>query len=126
MAIKWRDSYSLGDTEIDEQHQMLFVLVNALLAATEKSDLTEAVANLFKHTRDHFAHEETIMRRTDYPGLQAHVEQHNTLLSKLSNASELIANYTLTMANLESFLAAWLLNHMETLDAPLVNHIRRQ
>ena len=96
MAIEWRDSYSLGDAEIDAQHQTMFALVNALLAATEKSHLAAAVANLFKHTRDHFTHEETIMRKMDYPGMQAHVEQHNTLLSKLGNASELIANYSLT------------------------------
>ena len=126
MAIEWHESYSLGDSEIDAQHQTLFVLVNALLAATEKSHLSEAVANLFKHTRDHFTHEEAIMQTMDYPGRQAHVEQHNNLLAKLSNASELIANYTLNMANLESFLSAWLFNHLETLDAPLVNHIRRQ
>jgi hemerythrin len=124
MAIEWQDSYSLGDAEIDAQHQTLFALVNTLLAATEKAHLTEAVANLYKHTRDHFLHEEAIMRRMDYPGLQTHVEQHNTLLSKLGQASELITNYSLNMAHLESFLAAWLIKHMETLDASLVNHIR--
>ncbi|MDD2846684.1 MAG: bacteriohemerythrin [Rhodoferax sp.] len=126
MAIEWLDRYSLGDADIDAQHQTMFALVNALLAATEKSHLTEAVANLLRHTQDHFAHEESIMRQTAYPGLQAHAEQHSTLLAKLGHASELIANYTLTMANLESFLAAWLLNHMETLDAPLVSHLRQR
>jgi hemerythrin-like metal-binding protein len=126
MAIEWRDSYSLGDLEIDAQHQTLFALVNTLLAATEKSSLAEAVSNLFQHTRDHFAHEEAVMQKTGYPAMQAHVEQHSTLLAKLSKTSELIANYTLDMANLESFLAAWLFNHLETLDAPLVNHIGRQ
>lgn len=126
MAIEWRDSYNLGDAEINAQHQAMFALVNTLLAATEKSHLAEAAVNLFKHTRDHFTHEEAIMRSTDYPGLQAHVEQHNTLLAKLDNASELIANYSLNMANLESFLAAWLIKHMETLDASLVNHLQQQ
>lgn len=126
MAIEWLDSYSLGDAEIDAQHRTLFGLVNALLAATEKSHLADAVTNLFEHTRDHFKHEEAIMRNSGYPGLQAHVEQHNTLLAKLDNASELIANYSLNVANLESFLAAWLLKHMETLDASLVNHLRHQ
>lgn len=123
MAIEWLDRYKLGDSEIDAQHRTMFDLVNTLLATTEKARLSEAAANLYQHTRDHFAHEESIMRETDYPGMQAHVDQHNTLLAKLSNASELIANYTLTMANLESFLAAWLINHMELLDAPLVKYI---
>lgn len=126
MAIEWQDRYRLGDAETDAQHQTLFTLVNELLCATEKPHLMEAMANLFKHARDHFAHEEAVMRSMNYPGLQSHVEQHNTLLAKLGNASDLIANYSLTMASLESFLEAWLINHMESLDAPLVNHIQKQ
>ncbi len=69
-------------------------------------------------------YEKMAMRRLNYPGLQTHVEQHNTLLSKLGSTAELIANYSLTMANLESFLSAWLLNHPETLGASLVGHCR--
>lgn len=126
MAIEWQVSHILGDAEMDAQHQTLFALVNALLAATEKSHLMEALANLTKHTRDHFAHEEAVMRSMNYPGLKAHVEQHNNLLTKLGHASELISNYTLTMANLESFFAAWLQNHMETLDAPLAAYIQQR
>ena len=126
MAIEWQDSYQLGDSEIDAQHQMMFCLVNTLLAATEKSSLTEAAAHLFKHTQEHFAHEETLMLRMNYPGMKAHVEQHNTLLSKLENVSKIIAGYTLDMASFESFLSAWVLNHIETLDAQLVSTIRQQ
>jgi hemerythrin len=126
MAIEWQDSYKLGDSEIDAQHHRLFGLVNILFSTTEKYDLTEALANLLRHTQDHFAHEENSMSRLDYPGMKAHVEQHNTLLAKLANVSEIIANYSLDMANLESFLSAWLLNHMETLDAQFVSYLRRQ
>ncbi|MEY4099364.1 MAG: hypothetical protein RL300_535 [Pseudomonadota bacterium] len=126
MAIEWHNSYQLGDSEIDAQHHMLFALVNQLLAATERSGITEALANLLWHTKEHFSHEEKSMRESAYPGMQAHVEQHNTLLSKLSNVSDVIANYSLDMAHLESFLSAWLLNHLETLDAQLINYIKRQ
>ena len=124
MANEWQKSYLLGDSEIDAQHHMLFLQVNRLLAATESPGLTEALANLLKHTRDHFSHEEKSMREAAYPGMQAHVEQQNTLLSKLSNVSEIVANYSLEMAYLESFLSAWLFNHLETMDAQLVSFIK--
>lgn len=126
MAIEWQDSYQLGDAEMDAQHQLLFGLVNTLLAATEKSSLAEALANLFSHTRAHFTHEENSMRLLAYPGMNAHVEQHNTLMSKLTNVAELLDDYSLDMANLESFLSAWLYNHIETLDKQLVSFIRKQ
>ena len=125
MAIEWLDSYRLGHDEIDAQHQMLFELVNRLLAATGKASLTEAVANLVQYTREHFTHEETIMLAIGYPHIVAHVKQHQTLLSKLNNVAELIANYTLDVANFKSFLSAWMLNHMETLDAQLVTFMDR-
>lgn len=65
------------------------------------------------------------MLRMNYPDMKAHVEQHNTLLSKLENVLEIIASYTLDMASFESFLSAWVLNHIETLDAQLVSTIRQ-
>lgn len=123
MPIEWTDSYCLGHADIDGQHQMLFKMVNRLLAATEKASLTNAIAKLFEYAREHFTHEETIMQAIGYPHIAAHVEQHNTLLSKLNNVAELIANYTFDVANFKSFLSAWLINHIETLDAQLVSFI---
>ena len=125
MALEWHTSYQLNDPEIDAQHHMLFALVNKLLAATEISGVSEALANLLKHTKEHFRHEENHMTRIAYPGMKSHVEQHNTLISKLANVSEMIATYSLDMAHLESFMSAWLLNHIETLDAQLINYIKR-
>ena len=126
MAIDWLDSYCLGHPEIDAQHQTLFELVNRLLAATEKASLTDAIVKLVEYTRAHFAHEETLMLAIGYPHTVVHVDQHLTLLSKLNNVAELIANYTFDVATFKSFLSAWMLNHIETLDAQLVTFIGRK
>lgn len=109
---------------MDAQHRKLFVLVNALLAATDKFGLIEASENLFTHTREHFDDEERLMRQIGYPDIKNHIEQHNTLMAKLTNVSDMVANYTLDIKNLESFLSAWLFNHIETLDAQLVAYLR--
>jgi hemerythrin len=105
---------------------MLFELVNRLLAATEKASLTDAIVKLGEYTRAHFTHEETLMRAMAYPYIVTHVEQHNTLLSKLNNVADLVANYTFDVTTFKSFLAAWLLNHIETVDAQLVSFIGRK
>lgn len=126
MAIEWMDSYRLGHPDIDAQHQMLFNMVNRLLAATEKAGLTEAIANLFEYTQEHFTREETIMRAIAYPHTEAHVAQHTTLLSKLDNVAELIANYTFDVTSFRTFFSAWVLAHMETQDAQLVTYIGQQ
>ncbi len=123
MAIEWQDSFNLGHLEIDAQHQKLFQLVNRLLAATDKSNLTEAFAKLFQYTQAHFAHEESIMLEIGYPHIRAHLEQHSTLLSKLAHVEKFIANYTFDMVNFKPFLLAWMLNHIQTLDAQLVNYV---
>jgi hemerythrin len=66
------------------------------------------------------------MRAMAYPYIVTHVEQHNTLLSKLNNVADLVANYTFDVTTFKSFLAAWLLNHIETVDAQLVSFIGRK
>lgn len=124
MAIEWQDRYKVGDAEIDAQHQEMFSRVNTLLAATGKTGMTLAAKNLADCVREHFLYEEAVMRSMAYPELNAHVRQHRTLMSKLNAVAQLIADYSFEMPNFEAFLSAWLINHMQTLDAQLAVYVK--
>jgi hypothetical protein len=58
MQIEWKDSFKLGDAEIDTQHQQLFALANEFLQASGKAELTLCAIQLYKYTREHFEVEE--------------------------------------------------------------------
>jgi len=124
MSLEWDDGYKIGHEEIDAQHQHLFRLVNQVLAAKDKVALTTCAMALFQYTREHFSHEEQLMKRLNYPAMAAHEAQHNSLISRLSEVSARIANNTLDHAVLEAFLADWLLNHIATSDTKLAAYIQ--
>ena len=63
MLLEWKDSYKIGDPEVDAQHQALFQLANDFLQASGKAELTLQAMKLYKHTREHFTQEEAVMRR---------------------------------------------------------------
>ena len=126
MTLQWQDSYKIGDADIDAQHQQLFNLVNTFLAATDKAGLTLGAMSMFKHTREHFAHEESLMRKLKYPAIKAHVAQHNALLSRLNAVADSIYKDTLDRADLEAFLSDWLAQHLATSDAKLAAYVKLQ
>jgi hemerythrin len=102
----------------------LFKLVNTVLAAKDKGALTSCAMALFQYTREHFAHEEQLMKRLNYPAMAEHQTQHDNLISRLSEVSARIANDTLNHLVLEAFLSDWLLNHIATSDVKLAAYIQ--
>lgn len=123
MSLQWNDRYKIGDEEIDAQHQQLFRLVNTVLAAKDKETLTACAMALFQYTREHFAHEEQLMKRLQYPAMAGHLAQHESLITRLSEVAARIANGTLDHRVLEAFLSDWLLNHIATSDVKLAAYI---
>lgn len=126
MTIEWNDRYKIGHADIDAQHQELFRLANQFFAACDKAGLTQGAMSFFKYTREHFAHEEQLMAELHYPDRQAHVDQHNDLISALGTIATSIAKNTLDKADLESFLSGWLSNHIGASDASLAAFVQRQ
>lgn len=124
MTILWEERYKVGNSEIDVQHQELFVLINEFLAANGKSPLIACAMRLFKYTREHFAFEEALMKEIGYPAISHHVEQHNILISRLNTIAEDVASDTLDKVNLTSFLSSWLLDHIGKSDAKLSAYIK--
>lgn len=124
MTILWKSAYEIGHEKIDAEHQQLFELINRFLAAEGQGALTMCAMSLFKYTREHFTHEEGLMRDIGYPSIREHIQQHNDLLSELNHIAESIANNTLDKSQLSAFLVPWLLNHIGKSDAELAGYLR--
>jgi hemerythrin len=125
MTIEWKPAYKIGNADIDAQHQGLFNLANAFLAASNKATLTACAMGMFRYTREHFNHEETLMRLVNYPSLAGHVQQHNDLIARLNDIAGNIANITLSKRDLESFLTDWLLGHIRMCDTKLAAYVKQ-
>ncbi len=124
MKIVWHDCFLIGDPTIDQEHRQLFELANELLAATDKPALTMCVMKLYRHVREHFDHEERLMREVGYPSYLAHREAHNQLITGLNSVSEMIARDQWSPQDLCVLIASWAENHIPKVDAALAEYVR--
>ena len=123
MPLEWKESYLVGDVEMDAQHRHFFKLANALMEAEGKAAQTACAMAIYRHTREHFGHEEELMRRLRYPGIEKHVEWHNRMISRLNALSRDIQSETVNKQDLLDLTADWALNHIPVHDADLSNYL---
>jgi hemerythrin len=117
MSIEWKDSYKIGDAEVDAQHQYLFELTNELMAVDSMKDLRALMMLLYKHTREHFEHEEALMRKVAYPEVDEHVQHHNKLLDRLNLLSMDVGKGHMSKPAIEALMTEWALRHVTHDDA---------
>jgi len=107
---------------IDLHHRVQLGLVRAaeaqLLPGGERSAAAETVARLLDFTRVHFLGEETLMRLHGYPGTDAHAAAHVTLLGQAAAIAEAHgAGDPARARETCGELRAWLLEHIDAMDA---------
>ena len=83
----WNDSYSVKVEKLDAQHKDVFEMINELADAMRKGEGAAAIqptlTRLMEHLCIHIEDEEELMRRTGYPELAAHQEEHRLYLIRL-------------------------------------------
>ncbi|MGC2048769.1 MAG: bacteriohemerythrin [Gallionella sp.] len=124
--MEWKDEYSLGILEIDNQHKLL---MNAFSGIEESitldlgwSNTHYAIVDLIKIAHMHFAFEEALMRMFGYPGSDAHQKEHRSFFDKLENIERLALKETAKIEIVE-FMQNWLASHILVNDRGYAKHI---
>jgi hemerythrin-like metal-binding protein len=68
-----------------EELNMINQLVDAMRRGQGAAAVRSTLAGLMEHFRTHFADEEDLMRRTDYPDLATHQEEHGQYMARLES-----------------------------------------
>lgn len=123
MSIDWLDSYKIGDSEIDRQHQELFELTNQVIATDDIAALKPLIMKLYHHTREHFELEEGLMRKVEYPQRSNHIQYHNRLLDRLNQISLGIGQGHADKPALEKLMSDWALRHIREDDARIATYV---
>jgi len=126
MKLEWKDGYRVGDELIDQQHQRMFELANAMHDAKDQAELRLAAIRLYQHVREHFADEESLMRKVGFPGYAEHVESHNKMLAALNSVSQSIGRNEAKPDVVSALLMNWTLNHIPFADAQVASYIQGQ
>ena len=122
--VEWNNSYKVGESSIDEQHQELFMRAADIIAAVNHESQTLSALRLYQYTRTHFSHEESLMRRWHYPDMAAHLAQHEALIRQLQLFLQHITRDTLVKDELEDFIAQWFLGHIANSDCKLAEFLK--
>ncbi len=86
--MEWRTEFSVGEAEFDNDHKIIFGLVDEFKAMlNSESDAAELLDNSFDKLIDyideHFAREEVFMQKISYPDLVEHHGKHAEMEDRL-------------------------------------------
>ncbi|HYD65180.1 bacteriohemerythrin [Azospirillum sp.] len=116
--ISWDDKFSVGIREFDDAHKRLMDLLNQLWDANEArqgADVMGRILNeLVSYTASHFADEEALFRKWDYPVLHRHHEIHENLKNTAIRLQKKLAEEGSDVISDEvfDFLRDWLVKHI--------------
>lgn len=144
MPVVWRPQMSVGNQLIDTDHRYLICLINTVelsLRVPENRELVStAIEQLEQYTADHFAREEVIQMKIQYPNFMAHKKEHQEIMAQLANIRTRIqamaekapaGDGSIAAANPEdvseliALLRHWIIDHVLKVDVELKPYLAR-
>lgn len=125
--MDWKDDYSVGIREIDDQHRALAECISGIeqaVARYDRGSADAAVIRLADLAHIHFTVEESLMRIHDYPRLEEHADDHRQFSVHLRTLQEPFLTKDVFRDRVE-FLHAWWDTHVQKHDKSYASHFLR-
>lgn len=118
--IEWNDNFSVGISNLDDEHKNLIRMTNTLYDAMKLGQGKTVADSILKELTDyaltHFSHEEQLMKQVKYPDYSTHKDLHDAFAKKISEYVDLYAKNLLSANQLLTILREWLINHICSID----------
>ena len=113
--IIWnKESWSVGHSLMDDQHQQILALINKMIEIRQgkrpKSDLLTALSLLSQQITHHFGAEGVVLLSVKMPNLEEHIKSHEQFSSKLREF--LLDCNGLSSEQTIDFLVSWWTDHI--------------
>ncbi|MCY3020639.1 MAG: bacteriohemerythrin [Planctomycetota bacterium] len=127
----WNSSFALQIPTVDAQHKGLFDLAYeldcAIYEGKEQAVVDRVVERLKEYCQHHFVTEEQLMHEHAYPGLHAHMLQHDAFTSAVIEFdAQRESGATAVSQRIASFLEEWLADHIAVEDRKIALFILQQ
>lgn len=129
-----QSEYLVDIAKMDEQHQQMAFLLEALCTAVIESHIenrldhtiNKLLIDIVDTTRDHFDTEQELMKRYHYVGIRKHCEEHTALLKEVISIKEYYkaGDMVLTYRILRRLIEVWFLKHILEMDKDLGFYLR--
>ncbi len=119
--MEWKNNFSVGLPDIDEQHKRLIAIINKLhdtmKTGAAHAQLIRVMEELVGYTQEHFAYEERLLAAAKYPGLDEHIRKHTSMKAQVGVYCRMVQNdKATTPLQLMEFLKKWLGHHILNTD----------
>lgn len=130
MLIQWTEDLSVGNQELDKEHQRWIEILNefydGLKAGKSKEKLEELVIKMLDYTKYHFSNEEDFMKSVNYPNLIEHQKTHAEYVEKITEFYEKLKSGKLILSlEVTNFLKSWLVNHIKGVDQQYADYVAK-
>jgi len=129
--MNWRPAYATGIRMIDDDHKMLFSIVNNLVAevnadtASNPRQIESLLEALTEYVDSHFSREELFLEQYGYPKLDEHRDGHDALrhqIDAISNDYQRAPD-SIDLEKVCVFLTEWLSEHILKSDMDYVPYL---
>jgi hemerythrin len=131
MKVVWQENLSIGVTEIDNQHKLLFEKFNDFLSACKAGRGNDEVNQLFwfleVYASTHFAEEEQLMQHLGFPDFPTHREQHLAFTHEVALLKERLKKEGPTpslVSTVNRLITGWLSDHIANMDRAIGRFIK--
>lgn len=119
--LTWRDQYSIGNEEIDNQHKTLFGICDHVFTILKndfddntQSKIIVILDELKNYTKVHFDTEERLMLSINYPSYTVHKAEHDDFIIKLNELQfrDLAENQNVHLHEILKWIINWISSHI--------------
>ena len=88
--VAWNDNFLVGHEKIDEQHKELVRMANEFYAGVQMGGVVakvffmKTIQGAVQYVKTHFATEEDIMQKSEYPLFEEHKGQHENFVAEVA------------------------------------------
>ena len=113
--VVWKKFYSVNDPLLDAEHKQIIENISELYTAmngpTDGEATRRVLDRLVQYTRDHFEHEEKVMKAVGFPNFDAHKALHDNMRQRTIGLRTHLS--LVTARDMLAFLKDWWLNHIQ-------------
>ena len=130
--IKWKEVYSTGVKEIDDDHKRLFDILNGLeesIINLRHEDISNLSSTLADYSSKHFSHEMIEMINHNYPKelIDQHKKEHDSFLNGVYELESKSMSLSFgMMMHTPNFLKDWVIGHLLGSDKEFAEFLKNE
>jgi hemerythrin len=114
--LVWKNEYSIGHFQTDNEHKELISLANKVIQFSNTGEdiqkIRDALKALLQYTIIHFRNEEQYMERLGYPEIEHHKECHAELIARLDEVIAGNSDVNDLVHGLKRLMVVWVIEHI--------------